>query len=74
MLKMTSRELCNYVIEENSPYDYRWLNYVYRTEGAEGLKDIARSTVEGFAPSGASKQLIGRAVTLVYLELKNILQ
>lgn len=70
---MTSRELYNYVMEENIPIDYGWLRYIYHTEGAEGLRDIARSTVEGFAPSGASKQLIGRAVTLVYLELKNII-
>ena len=34
MLKMTSKKLANYVIEENAPFDYEWLKYVYRSEGA----------------------------------------
>ena len=69
---MTSKELYSYVMEEISPINYERLRYRYRTEGAKWLKDAARCIVEAFAPCEASKQLIGRAAKLLYLELKNI--
>ena len=69
---MTSKELYNYIMEELGTIDCEKVRYKYRTGGEKWLKDIARSTVEAFAPLEASKQLIGRAATLVYLEFKNI--
>lgn len=70
---MTSKELCNYVMKEISPINYEKLRYIYCTKGAERLKDTARSIVKAFAPCEASKQLIGRAAALVYLEFTNII-
>ena len=70
--KVTSKELYNCVMEEISPINCERLRNIYRTKGEKRLKDISRSTVKAFAPCEASKQLIGRAATLLYLELKNI--
>lgn len=66
---MTSRELADIVMEENTPCDYGWIRYVFRSEGFKGLREIAKSTTECFAPQNTSKQLIWRASTIVAREL-----
>lgn len=66
---MTSRELADIVMEENYPYDYKWLRYIHRTEGESGIYDIAKATTEVCAEKGMSKQLIGRATNIVKREI-----
>lgn len=68
---MTSRELADLTMKENQPYDYGWIKYVFRKEGYKGLKEIAKTTVDAFAPKDVTKQLIGRAATKVANELYN---
>ena len=43
-----------------------------RPEEKKWLKNMSRSFIKIWAPREASKQLIGRAANLLYLELKNI--
>ena len=72
---MTSKELYNYVMEELEEFgtiDCEKARYKYRTGGEKWLKNISRSVIKIWAPREASKQLIGRAAKLLYLELKNI--
>ena len=69
---MTSKELYNYVMEELGTIDCEKVRYKYRFGGEKWLKNISRSVIELWAPCDASKQLIGRAAKLLYLELKNI--
>ena len=69
---MTSKELYNYVMEELGTIDCEKVRYKYRTGGKKWLKNISRSVIKIWAPREASKQLIGRAAKLLYLELKNI--
>ena len=66
---MTSRQLANMVIEENEPFDYKWLKSILRAEGYKGILRIAKSTTECFADNTMSKQLIGRAAGLVAEEI-----
>lgn len=68
---MTNSESLAYtVLTEEEPYDYGWIRYVYRKEGMDGLRNIAKATVEGYAPENASKQLIGRAATIIANRLR----
>ena len=69
---MTSRELYKYVMEEVGSINCEKVRNKYRTGGKKWLKNISRSIVKIWAPREASKQLIGRAAKLLYLELKNI--
>ena len=71
---MTSRELANMVIRENKPCDYGWIRHVYHNQGYKGLKEMAKTTVEVFAPKGASKQLVGRATKMVVDELYGLVR
>ena len=70
---MTSKELYSYVMEEFGTINCEKVRYKYRIGGEKLLKNISRSIIELFAPCEASKQLIGRAAKLLYLELKNII-
>lgn len=65
MIMTNSENLAYTVLTEEEPYDYGWIKYVYRNEGMDGLRNIAKATIEGYAPENASKQLIGRAATIV---------
>lgn len=67
---MTSRELANYVIQENEPFDYGWIRHIRKTEGFKGLLCIAKETTEEYAEN-VSKQLIGRAARIVAEEMNN---
>ena len=69
---MTSKELYKYVMEEIGTIDCEKVRYKYRIGGKKWLKNVSRSIVEIWAPREASKQLIGRAAKLLYLEIKNI--
>ena len=62
---MTSKELADIVIEENRPFDYRWIRYVRNREGFPGLLRIAIHSTSCFADKNCSKQLIGRAARIV---------
>lgn len=62
---MTAMELANLVISENSPIDWDWLKHLRNTSTTKELQDWARNNVEYFAPADCSKQLIGRAASIV---------
>ena len=70
---MTSKELYKYVMEELGTINCEKVRYKYRIGGEKWLKNTSRSIVIAFAPGEASKQLIGRAAKLLYLEIKNII-
>lgn len=63
--KMTARELAEMVIKENRPFDYSWLRYIKRTYTTRELAEWAKSNIEMFTTGEESKQLIGRAATIL---------
>lgn len=63
--KMTARELAEMVIEENRPFDYSWLRYIKRTYSKKELQEWAKDNIECFTTGEESKQLIGRAATIL---------
>lgn len=62
---MTAYELAMETAAQNRPFDYGWLRHVFRFYSADNLHDWAVANVEGVAPAGASKQLIGRAANIL---------
>lgn len=62
---ITSRDLADLVLDDNSPFDKDWLRQVKRTKGVDGLLEIARTTTRGYAPDDCSEQTIELASQLV---------
>lgn len=67
--KMTARELAEMVIEENRPFDYLWLRHIRHTYSSKELKEWAKDNIEYFTTGKESKQLIGRAATILLREV-----
>ena len=69
MKKITATELADWTYSENRPIDWNWIRHIKRTYSSKELMDWARDNVAVFAPTGTSKQLIGRAarILLTYL-------
>lgn len=65
MGKITADELANLTYENNMPIDRKWLAHIERTYTDKELFLFCRACVEVEAPSGASKQLIGRAANIL---------
>lgn len=69
MSKKTARELADEVIEANRPFDYSWLRHIRRTYSQKELREWAIQNVEPFTDGTESKQLIGRAATILVREV-----
>lgn len=63
---MTSYDLAEAVIEQNSPIDRGWVKYQKRSYTEKELKEICKEMCETAAPVNTTKQLIGRAASIVY--------
>lgn len=70
---MTAYELAQEVIDENRPFDYRYLRQVFRTCSRRELHDWAVGVVEPFALPGMSRQMIGRAANIMTDYLRSAL-
>lgn len=64
-VKITSKELADEVLEDNRPFDYAWIRHVRNTKGYDGLLNIARTTVEGYAPEGCSPLIVEKASRII---------
>ena len=65
----TARELAHEVIRENRPFDYGWLRHIRRTYSAKKLHEWGVANIEPFTDGTESKQLIGRAATILVDEV-----
>lgn len=66
---MTAEELFQHVLEENFPIDWGWIEHIKRTYTTKEKMDWCRNNIEYCAPSGTSKNMIGRASTKLYYYL-----
>ena len=63
--RKTAREIAAEVIEANRPLDYRRLRYIRRHYSTKKLHEWAVQNIEPFTDSTDSKQLIGRAASIL---------
>lgn len=68
--KTPIEELVETVLEDNQPYDVEWIKHVYRTQGYDGLINIAQTTVEGYAPA----DMVPKAVELAVIRIANAMK
>lgn len=69
MSKMTAYELFALTVDENEPIDYSWIRHIDRTYTDKDKRYFCRECVANCAPSGTSKNMIGRAATELYYYL-----
>lgn len=67
--KMTAQELADIVMRENRPFDYSWLRHIKRTYSKKELREWATDNIIPFTTGNESKQLIGRAASILLDEV-----
>lgn len=67
--KMTAQELADIVMQENRPFDYSWLRHIRQTYSKKELREWTTDNIIPFTTGNESKQLIGRAASILLDEV-----